>query len=84
MEMKPKRIAYICDGLVPECSDKPGCHRFMKPGMAYCAHTFDPDHAANGACEDPENHPERFTRLDHFETEFEEYWEGDHDWSDVE
>ena len=69
------RVAYICDGLVPECSDKLGCFRCGKEGMNYCKHTFQPEHALNGACEDPWNYPQRFIDLSKSTGE-NEYWEG--------
>ena len=69
------RVAYYCDGL-DECSDKPGCYRFMYPGMDYCRHTANPDHAVYGPCEHPEEHPERFHVIDINDTET-CYWEGE-------
>lgn len=69
-------IAYLCDGLVPGCSDKVGCMRYSKPGMSECHHTTQASHAINGGCLDPWNHPERFTRLIG-NTDPIEYWEGE-------
>lgn len=73
------KIAYICNGLVPECSDKIGCYRCLKPGMSYCHHTTDDRYALNGKCEDPENHPERFNKLDAKDESNTDYWEGEFD-----
>ena len=59
-------IAYICDGLVPDCSGKVGC--FKCPGTAFdenatCFHTTDISHARYGPCDDPEKEvPKRFKR----------------------
>lgn len=39
--------------------------------MDMCHHTTHADHAINGPCEDPENHPERFEYVKNLE----EYWE---------
>lgn len=69
------KIAYYCDGLC-ECSDSVGCYRYMHPGMDWCRHTFDPEHALYGKCEDPENHPERFHLIDIRNNES-CYWEGE-------
>ncbi len=71
---QPVKIAYVCNGLGP-CSYKVGCYRLGKPGMDYCYHTFDQKYAKNGACEDPENHPERFHVIDLTDSET-CYWEG--------
>ena len=68
------KTAYLCDGLC-KCSDKVGCFRLAKPGIDYCRHTFDERHAVNGACSDPENHPERFSKIDLTDTET-VWWEG--------
>ena len=70
------KIAYICDGLVPECSDKPGCFRHAKTLMDNCYHTLKPSHARNGAVLDPENHPERFHQIDIGDKET-CWWEGE-------
>lgn len=69
------KTAYICNGLDPECSDKPGCYRTLLPGMDHCRHTFSEKYAANGTCADPENHPERFSKI---ELTYDEdcWWEG--------
>jgi len=48
-------VAYICDFKDPRCKD-----RCSGPSFGICFHTTDPDHAVNGSCPDPENHPERF------------------------
>ena len=71
-----KKIAYICDGLMPKCSDKVGCFRLAKTGMDYCRHTFDPNHAKNGGCSDPQDHPERFHEIDLNDQES-CWWEGE-------
>ena len=68
------KIAYICDGLCA-CSGKVGCFRTGLPGMDYCRHTFDERHAINGMCKYPENHPERFNRIDITDSES-CWWEG--------
>lgn len=73
--MKEVKVAYYCDGL-SKCCDSVGCFRLMHPGMDYCRHTFDPEHAVYGACEDPENHPERFHEIDLSDEET-CYWEGE-------
>ena len=70
------KIAYICDGLMLKCSDKIGCFRTAWPGMDYCTHTFDPSHAKNGACTDPQNCPDRFHEIDLTDEET-CYWEGE-------
>ena len=60
------KIAYICDGLVPDCSGK--LHCFKCPGPVFddsmvCRHTTDPLHAINEITDDPENEvPQRFKR----------------------
>lgn len=69
---KPKpenKIAYICDGHA-KCSMEPGCFIREDPitwSDSICYHTLDPNHAVNGICYDPENHPERFTGFPEFE-----------------
>lgn len=70
-----KRVAYICDGNIPECS-KTGCAYIHEYGL--CMNTCDEDHARNGACPDPENHPERFEYIQgvYFEREPLPYEEG--------
>ena len=54
-------ILYLCDAL-RECAGMNGCCAY---GIVRgpCRHTTDPSHARNGACPDPQNHPERFERL---------------------
>lgn len=69
------KIAYICDGL-DKCSDKVGCYRVAKPGMDYCTHTCNPEHAKNGAVDDPRKYPERFYELD-VDNEEIHFWEGE-------
>lgn len=76
------KIAYICNGLVPGCSDKIGCYRCLKPGMSDCHHTTDDRYALNGKCEDPENYPERFNKLDPDDSDI-DYWEGEFDIPDI-
>lgn len=52
-------IAYLCDG--NGCSHvNKSCRTRMRER---CHHTTDPAHAVNGACEDPQRHPERFLYL---------------------
>ena len=36
-----------------------GCHQ-SSSAVGFCKRTKDPQHALYGACEDPQNHPERF------------------------
>lgn len=66
-------IAYICDGLDPKCSGKVGCFKSLC-STAECNHTLNERYALNGPCEDPENHPERFTFIDIPGEKT--YWEG--------
>lgn len=73
-------VAYICNGLDPECSDKIGCFRCGRPGMQYCNHTLNKQYAVNGECKDPWNHPERFTDFSIITGE-EQFWEGPIDFS---
>lgn len=70
------KIAYLCDGL-DKCSDSVMCFRRLVPGSD-CKHTFKQEHAANGAVEHPEDHPDRFHLLD---TPYDEicWWEGEVD-----
>ena len=72
---KEVKVAYLCDGLDPECSDKPGCFRCMTP-VSNCCHTFDPTHAVNGWCPHPEMEPQRFTKLNGSDVSGIDYWEG--------
>ena len=55
-------VAYICDG--KDCADQlwPSC-KITGTKIDHCDHTTNPEHAKNGPCEDPENHPERFKEL---------------------
>lgn len=46
------QIAYLCDKK-KKCADSATC------GGDYCNRTFEPEHALNGICEDPE-HDKRF------------------------
>ena len=69
------KIAYYCDGM-DKCCEHVGCYRQLLPGMDYCRHTFDPDHAIYGKCDNPEEHPERFYIIDLNDKET-CYWEGD-------
>ena len=61
------KVAYLCDGLVPECSGKLNCYKY--PGCEFdsgrtCKHTFDISHAKFGVCENPENEvPQRFKQV---------------------
>lgn len=71
-------IAYLCDGL-DICSDKVGCYRCLKPGISYCHHTFNQEHAINGTVDDPEKYPERFNRFEFYADNKMmaiQYWEG--------
>ena len=55
------RIAYLCDKKA--CADaRRSCNGLWK--NALCRHTTNPAHAVNGACKDPQAHPERFMRID--------------------
>lgn len=40
----------------------------------FCQHTVFEDHAKNGPCKDPENHPERFERMED-NNGYVTYWE---------
>ena len=63
------KIGYICDGHA-DCSLEPGCFLREDPvtwSDTVCRHTWDPQHAVNGICLHPENHPERFTGFPEFE-----------------
>ena len=51
---KEIRVLYLCDG--------EGCEYICHREVYVCEHTTDPQHAVNGACEQPELHPERFTK----------------------
>lgn len=69
MNTLDKKIAYICDGHA-SCSLRPGCFLREDPvtwSDTVCYHTLDPEHAKNGICPDPENHPERFTAFPEFD-----------------
>jgi hypothetical protein len=74
------KIAYICNGLVPECSGKPGCFKFGKPGFDICHHTLKVEYAKYGPCDNPEKYPGRFNHLEPTESDYIEYWEGTYDW----
>lgn len=55
------RVAYLCDG--HGCKkERPSCTIPEFAGM--CRHTTDPEHAVNGACEDPKGEPERFLEFE--------------------
>ena len=57
-------IIYICKGEGMNCYLHPSCIYREDPVSStdwVCNHTMDPECAKYGACEDPENHPERFT-----------------------
>lgn len=63
-EMTKPDIIYICKGEGMTCFLHPGCVYREDPVSAtdwVCNHTMKPECAKYGACEDPENHPERFT-----------------------
>ena len=76
-------IAYICDGLVPECSGTIGCFKY--PGTALdepdiCRHTTDQKHAVYGACEHPEDYvPSRFVYIPEEESSQLRYFEEHHE-----
>ena len=60
------KVAYLCNGK-EECLYRPMCVYREDPVSKtddVCKHTFDPRHAKYGACADPENHPERFVKID--------------------
>ena len=71
--MADKKVAYLCDGLVPECSEKIGCYRCLDPNMRTCTHTRDEKHAIFGMCEKPEENPVRFEEIDN--SDFISFWE---------
>lgn len=52
-----KHIVYLCDRKACIINDKDYC-------VKNCMHTSRGDHAINGLCEDPENHPERFEKIE--------------------
>ena len=52
-------VLYLCDGKKERCGQKCGCS-FGKSEYGNCKHTAEPEHAINGPCPDPQNHPERF------------------------
>lgn len=62
---------YLCDGKAcplqfrtcEDCGEDYFCH-----------HTVFEDHAKNGPCEDPENHPDRFERIEDSNGDV-TYWE---------
>lgn len=60
-------VAYICDGLVPECSGHVGCFKFPSASfddLNVCHHTFDCNHAVFGASLHPEDEvPDRFVKF---------------------
>lgn len=66
--MNEPKVAYICDGMVPECSGKVGCYKYTGAAFdenAICSHTNDPEHAFYGASDNPESEvPERFKKID--------------------
>lgn len=64
-----KTVAYICDGKACEDQLWPSC-KIPRTEIDHCDHTTNPEHAKNGPCEDPENHPERFKELQNGR-----YWE---------
>ena len=55
-------VAYLCDGM--GCKSEHKSCRGFPAKSEYCRHTTDPDHAVNGPCEHPEEHPERFAELE--------------------
>ena len=80
-EMTKPDVIYICKGEGMTCFLHPGCVYREDPVSAtdwVCNHTMKPECAKYGACEDPENHPERFTfqeRSDSCAPSY--YWEED-------
>ena len=57
------RVAYLCDGQGCKSEHK-SCVFWPEDSSCRCRHTTDPDHAVNGPCEHPEQHPERFEELE--------------------
>ena len=56
------RVAYLCDG--QGCASvHPSCRYLPEGDLERCTHTTDPAHAVNGACEHPEEYPERFVEV---------------------
>lgn len=53
-------VFYLCDAQ-KDCAGKDGCAYGIEIGP--CKYTSDPSHARNGACPDPQNHPERFEKV---------------------
>ena len=56
-------VVYLCKGHDDTCYLQPGCIYRKDPVSQtdiVCSHTLKPEFAKRGACEDPENHPERF------------------------
>ena len=54
-------MLYLCDGMGCDKENK-SCEG--KPETSqYCMHTTRPEHAVNGACEHPEQDPERFHEI---------------------
>ena len=51
-------VLYLCDCRMP-CATEVGCYK-NDSAVGFCKHTTKPEHAMNGICEDPQNHPERF------------------------
>ena len=54
------KILYLCDR-AKECAEYGSCNSDMP---VRCKRTPDPAHAKNGACRDPQNHPERFVAVE--------------------
>ena len=61
------KVAYMCTGLDPKCSGKPGCFKCLRPYPLpdlVCMHTTDIRYAVHEPCEDPENYvPSRFKKF---------------------
>lgn len=57
------RVAYLCDGQGCKREHK-SCQVWPEDSPCRCWHTIDPEHAVNGPCEYPEEHPERFAELE--------------------
>ena len=53
---------YLCNHLA--CQPQFGGGRSGLGDLCGCKHTQFSDYAKNGPCKDPENHPERFERVE--------------------
>ena len=65
--MENCKVAYICTGTNPKCSEKPWCFKCALPmpdNNIVCHHTTDTEYAATPLTDDPEKEtPERFKRF---------------------